>query len=246
MFFSLSFQGYIKTFPSRYCFNRLVYTFADPDLRDNTARMCELKNIQYVDLIGPMFQAMSIFFGREPLGKTNHRPNNRRALSDNYFRRIEAVEFTIKCDDGMAPNFLKEADVILLGVSRTGKTPLSVVLAQTMGLKVSNIPLVVDLPPPRQLFDPDIDPRRVFCLTLNIEDLVRIRRKRLRMELKNAEGRPRSNYADREYLRKDLQHAQKIASDNEYTMVDVTGRAVEETASWISSMLNERFPGSID
>jgi len=169
----------------------VVFTMADPDLREQTCRMCELSGVEYVDLLGPMFDSMSTFFQREPLGMIQpaDRPNRRRALSDNYYRRIEAVEFTLKCDDGMSPDNLKNADVIILGVSRTGKTPLSVVLAQSMGLKVSNIPLVVDLPPPRQLFEPDIDHRRVFCLTLHADDLERIRRNRLKREMRGARKR---------------------------------------------------------
>eukprot|EP00525_Craspedostauros_australis_P006157 CAMPEP_0198114362 /NCGR_PEP_ID=MMETSP1442-20131203/5771_1 /TAXON_ID= /ORGANISM="Craspedostauros australis, Strain CCMP3328" /LENGTH=444 /DNA_ID=CAMNT_0043771661 /DNA_START=13 /DNA_END=1347 /DNA_ORIENTATION=+ len=228
----------------------LVFTFAGPELRGKTARMCELSQIKYVDLIGPMFESMSMFFEREPLGRSvlGAPPSSRRALSDSYYRRIEAVEFTLKCDDGRSPQLLSEADVILLGVSRTGKTPLSVVLAQTMGLKVANIPLVVDLSPPAQLFDSDrIDPKRVFCLTLDINDLMRIRRNRLRKEMRKIDRRlsRRSTYADRAYLERDIAHAKQIATENKYTLIDVTGRAVEETASFVSSMLNERFPGSV-
>jgi regulator of PEP synthase PpsR (kinase-PPPase family) len=149
----------------------------------------------------------------------------------------------------MAPHLLPDADVVLVGVSRTGKTPLSVVLSQTMGLKVANIPLVVDLSPPQQLFQ--VDPKRVFCLTLNPDDLQRIRKTRMERELGN---KPRggfiqrkqagssSNYADYDYLLRDLEHARVIAKENRYTNIDVTGRAVEETASLISSLLNDRFP----
>jgi regulator of PEP synthase PpsR (kinase-PPPase family) len=227
----------------------VVFTLADPELREKTCRMCELANVQYVDLLGPMFDAMSGFFQRQPLGMvtratTDRLPNKRRALSDSYYRRVEAVEYTLKCDDGMSPSSWKEADVVLLGVSRTGKTPLSVILAQNMGLKVANVPLVVDLPPPRQLFQPEMDPRRIFCLTLNADDLQRIRKNRLSRELKKAARRQAasSTYADKEYLYRDLEHAREIAVQNGYTIIDVTGRAVEETASLISSVLNERFP----
>lgn len=224
----------------------VVFTMADPQLRETTCRMCKLANVQYVDLLGPMFDAMSGFFQRQPLGMITptDRPSKRRALSDSYYRRVEAVEYTLKCDDGMSPNNWKEADVILLGVSRTGKTPLSVILAQTMGLKVANIPLVVDLPVSRQLFQPEMDSRRIFCLTLNQDDLQRIRKNRLSRELKKAGRRQAasSTYADREYLYRDLENAREIAVKHGYTIIDVTGRAVEETASLISSVLNERFP----
>jgi regulator of PEP synthase PpsR (kinase-PPPase family) len=226
----------------------VVFTMADPALRESTRRMCEVANVQYVDLLGHMFDVMSGFFQRQPLGAPmitrTDRPNRRRALSDSYYRRIEAVEYTLKCDDGMSPKNWKEADVVLLGVSRTGKTPLSVILAQTMGLKVANIPLVVDLAPNKQLFEPEMDPRRIFCLTLNQDDLQRIRKNRLSRELKRAGRRQAasSTYADRDYLYRDLENARAIAVKHGYTIIDVTGRAVEETASLISSVLNERFP----
>jgi regulator of PEP synthase PpsR (kinase-PPPase family) len=224
----------------------VVFTMADPALRESTRRMCEVANVQYVDLLGPMFDVMSGFFQRQPRGMITpaDRPSRRRALSDSYYRRVEAVEYTLKCDDGMSPNNWKDADVVLLGVSRTGKTPLSVILAQTMGLKVANIPLVVDLAPNKQLFQPEMDPRRIFCLTLNQDDLQRIRKNRLSREMKGAGRRQAasSTYADRDYLFRDLENAREIAKKHGYTIIDVTGRAVEETASLISSVLNERFP----
>jgi regulator of PEP synthase PpsR (kinase-PPPase family) len=117
-----------------------------------------------------------------------------------------------------------------------------------MGLKVANIPLVVDLAPNKQLFQPEMDPRRIFCLTLNQDDLQRIRKNRLSRELKGAGRRQAasSTYADRDYLYRDLENARAIALKHGYTIIDVTGRAVEETASLISSVLNERFPDTIN
>jgi hypothetical protein len=89
------------------------------------------------------------------------------------------MEYTMKTDDGMCPHLLYKADVILLGVSRAGKTPLSIYMAQTLGLKVANIPLVLELPPPEQLFERrKVDPRRVFCLTLQPEFLQSFRKSR--------------------------------------------------------------------
>jgi regulator of PEP synthase PpsR (kinase-PPPase family) len=139
---------------------------------------------------------------------------------------------------------LPNADVIICGVSRTGKTPLSVVLAQTMGLKVSNVPLVVDLPPPSVLLNAQkVNPKRVFVLTLNPDDLLKIRKTRIERELGGGThmGPKFSNYADRKYIRNDLKHAQCLAVEHGFTEIDVTGRAVEETASLIRSMLYNRF-----
>jgi hypothetical protein len=204
----------------------VAFTFADPTLREKTTRMCELSGIQYVDLLGPMLDAMTVFFERPSRGFTrpDKPPNSLRALSDFYYRKIEAVEFTLKCDDGRSPHLLDQADVVLLGVSRTGKTPLSVVISQSMGLKVSNVPLVVDLPPPKQLAE--LDPRRVFCLTLSPRELQRIRRNRIRRELARQKtddalptGATRSTYADPDYLQRDLAHARDIAVAHGFTEV---------------------------
>jgi regulator of PEP synthase PpsR (kinase-PPPase family) len=204
----------------------VVFTFADPTLRENTTRMCELSGMQYVDLLGPMLDAMTVFFERPSRGfsRPDKPPNSLRALSDSYYRKIEAVEFTLKCDDGRSPHLLEQADVVLLGVSRTGKTPLSVVISQTMGLKVANVPLVVDLSPPKQLTE--LDPRRVFCLTLSPRELQRIRRNRIRRELSRQKsddalpaGATRSTYADPDYLQRDLAHARDIAVAYGFTEV---------------------------
>jgi regulator of PEP synthase PpsR (kinase-PPPase family) len=232
-------------------FNMLiVFTFADPKMRDLTTRLTKEADIPSVDLLGPMFNSMTTFFDRKPVGKaepskppqTNSR---RRVLSEDYYREIEAIEFTLHCDSGMSPHLLKDADVIIVGVSRTGKTPLSVVLSHTMGLKVANIPLVLGLDPPHQLFEPDIDPKRVFCLILDPNDLLRIRENRLSKGINSLRHSSESNYADPDYLREDIANAEKLAEDNNYTIVDVTGRAVEETSSFISAMLNQRFPGIV-
>lgn len=219
----------------------VVFTFADPLMRKAVVDMCDSNSLVYVDLLGPMFDVMTGFFGREPLGMAGpgtRRPG-RRELTELYYSQVDAIEFTLKADDGMAPWLLPEADVVLVGVSRTGKTPLSVFLSQSQALKVSNIPLVLELDPPKQLFE--IDPRRVFCLTLNPIDLQRIRESRLERELQRIPDQE-SDYADWEYLKKDLAKARRLADEYGFTEIDVTGRAVEETASQISSLLNERFP----
>ncbi|GMI56329.1 hypothetical protein TeGR_g14034, partial [Tetraparma gracilis] len=139
---------------------------------------------------------------------------------------------------------LKEADVVLVGVSRTGKTPLSVVLAQTMGLKVANVPLVLECDPPAELLSDEMDHSKVFCLTINPNELKRIRVARLERsrvtELQDETmGKDVSNYADRNYMLRDLTTARKLAARMGWVEVDVTGRAVEETASYIDSLLKE-------
>ena len=236
----------------------VLYTFADAALRAATARLCHGAQVASIDLLGPLFDEMGQFLNQTPSGLPNGgHPNRRKFLSSNYFRRVEAVEFTLQTDDGKAPWLLGQADVILVGVSRTGKTPLSVVLSHTMGLRVANIPLVLEVAPPAQLLNSQtIDCRRVFCLTLAPQVLGKIRANRLeRRQVRATEEkvamattdnddyhhRP-SNYADRNYLLKDLVQARRLAQAQNWTEIDVTGRAVEETATLVVELLTERFP----
>jgi len=235
-----------------------VFTLVDLDLREKCLRMCELSNVEAVDLLGPTLTTMSNFLGKSPTGlpqsimMERKQPAKRVALSDSYYRRIEAVEFTLKADDGQSPWLLEEAEVIIVGVSRTGKTPLSVILSQTQGLKVANIPLVLECPPPKELFDLEkVDPRRVFCLSIAPTTLRQIRTTRLerrnvheieeKHSLVDEHSQAKSNYADRAYIMKDLKNVRDLALDNGWTQIDVTGRAVEETASYICELLKERF-----
>jgi len=224
-----------------------AFTFADPDLRARTATICEKLGVPFVDLMGPMLLRMTDFLKLAPAGT----PRFRVSLNADYFRRVDAVEFTLKADDGQAPWLLKEADVVIVGVSRTGKTPLSVVLSQMMGWKVGNVPLVLEVAAPKQLLNAtEIDSRRVFCLTINPKELKRIRETRLQMRgVKEQEdriaskvnaGMAKSNYADRNYMLRDLQSARNLCKAQNWTEIDVTGRAIEETAVLISELISER------
>lgn len=173
-------------------------------------------------------------------------------------QRQAAVDFTLQTDDGQAPRLLPEADLVIMGVSRAGKTPLSILIAQTMGLKVANVPLVFELDPPKQLLVENqrkhqpkdkkkkdtVDPRRVFCLTMQPEYLQRLRMTRLRRELtpQVLKQHGRSLYASLDYVTRDVQKAKDLCLTYGFTEIDVTGRAMEETASLIVSKLRERFP----
>jgi hypothetical protein len=156
---------------------------------------------------------------------------------DAYFQRIEAVEFTVKADDGKEPRMLADADIILVGVSRTSKTPLSVFLAHK-GYKVSNVPLVLERPLPRQLLH--ASPRRVFALTIDPESLQEIRRHRL----KTMQVPGRTNYSDMDYILAELEWAEDLYRQNpSWPVIDVTRKAVEETAAIIIKIMNDRGLG---
>lgn len=235
----------------------VMYTMADPELRGVAQAFCTQHAIPHVDLMGPSLTVLGSFLEKEPLGipsrLSTRTTRKSHYLGDSYYRRIDAVEFALKADDGQSPWLLPEADIVLVGVSRSGKTPLSVVLSQTMSLKVANIPLVMEVPPPPQLLQ-QVDPNRIFCLTIAPSELRKIRTNRLeRRGVKRVEDNqqqlegtsmnaiPKSNYADRNYLLRDLANARKLSEQHNWTEIDVTGRAVEETATFIVELFTERF-----
>jgi regulator of PEP synthase PpsR (kinase-PPPase family) len=208
----------------------VVFTVVSPELREFVHGATAELNIEAMDLIGSLIGRLGIFLDREPINL----PSAMLPLSDEYFRRIEAVEFAVKSDDGKEPRNFKKADIVLVGVSRTSKTPLSTLLAQR-GLKVANLPLVLGVPPPIELLDAPQD--RVVGLTIGIDQLCEIRQARLRQ----LGMPPETNYAMREHVRQELEYGNQLfRSHPEWPVVDVTGRAIEETAVIILEHLKER------
>ena len=161
----------------------------------------------------------------------------RRRLNEAYFKRIEAVEFSVKHDDGQLPEKLGLADIVLVGISRTSKTPLSTYLAQK-GWKVANVPLVLDLNVPPEL--DAIDPRRVFALTIDVSPLMRIRRSRLRALNMPAD----TDYAQRSHIAAELSFARELfRAHPEWHVINVSQRAIEETAGIILRRLEDHDLG---
>src|ERR1700733_6892784 len=198
----------------------VVFTVVSPELREFIhASSYELK-IEALDLFGSLIGKLSAFLDRQPINM----PSAMLPLSDEYFRRIEAVEFTVKSDDGKEPRNFKKADLVLVGVSRTSKTPLSTLLAQR-GLKVANLPLVLGVKPPPELDEAPQD--RIIGLTIGLEQLCEIRQARLRQL-----GMPvDANYGLKEQVKEELEYASRIFKAHpQWPVIDVTGRAIEETA----------------
>jgi regulator of PEP synthase PpsR (kinase-PPPase family) len=208
----------------------LVFTVVSPELREFVHGMTAELKVEAIDVIGALIGKLGIFLEREPINL----PSALLPLSDEYFRRIEAVEFAVKSDDGKEPRNFKKADIVLVGVSRTSKTPLSTILAQR-GLRVANLPLVLGVNPPPELFEAPQD--RIVGLTIGIEQLCEIRQARLRQL-----GMPSAtNYAVREHVRQELDFASTLFKKHpEWHVVDVTGRAIEETAVIILEAMKER------
>jgi regulator of PEP synthase PpsR (kinase-PPPase family) len=208
----------------------LVFTVVSPELREFVHGMTAELKIEAIDVIGALIGKLGTFLDREPINL----PSALLPLSEEYFRRIEAVEFAVKSDDGKEPRNFKKADIVLVGVSRTSKTPLSTILAQR-GLRVANLPLVLGVNPPPELLEAPQD--RIVGLTIGIEQLCEIRQARLRHL-----GMPgETNYAMREHVRQELEFANTLfAKHPEWPVIDVTGRAIEETAVIILEAMKER------
>jgi regulator of PEP synthase PpsR (kinase-PPPase family) len=193
-------------------------------LRDHGAE----RGVPTVDLLGPLIANIAEHLHAEP----RQEPGLLHGFSDDYFRRIEAVEFAVRHDDGANPHTLFQADIVLVGPSRTSKTPLSMYLAQR-GFKTGNVPIVPGLALPRPLFE--LNPRKVFGLVADAARLLTIRQARMR----SLGAPPWLEYADAESVARELEDAKRLFRARGWRAVDVSGRAVEENASRIVE-LHER------
>lgn len=210
----------------------VVTTLVSTEMREEAARAAAESRYRHIDLLGALLDQFEGFFDDEPAEV----PGLMHEVDESYFRRIEAVEFTVKADDGKEPRLLRQADIVLVGVSRTSKTPLSTFLAHK-GFKVGNVPLVLDRPPPPQLFE--IDQARIFALIIDPEILRTIRHERLRAMGLGLGGD--TNYSDMDYILAELEYAQDLYRGNpDWPVIDVTNKAVEETAAIILRVLQER------
>jgi regulator of PEP synthase PpsR (kinase-PPPase family) len=211
----------------------LVTTLVEPEMRRLAQTLAQRHELQTVDLLGNFLNQASLYLRAIPQGV----PGRMHQTNEDYFRRIEAVEFTVKADDGKEARMLKHADIVLVGISRTSKTPLSVFLAHK-GYKVSNVPVVLDRPLPDPIFA--IDQRRIFGLTIDPECLMEIRRQRLvHMRVQG-----RSNYGDIGYILAELEYAENLfRKHREWPVIDVTNKAVEETAGTLLRIMGDRGLG---
>ncbi|MCB9729455.1 MAG: kinase/pyrophosphorylase [Deltaproteobacteria bacterium] len=210
----------------------VLYTIVHPEQRELLRRRAEELKLMTVDLIGQLMAQLGSFFGRMPAG----RPGIPR-LTDDYFRRIEAVEFAVKHDDGQAVRQLHEADIVLVGISRTSKTPLSTYLAQR-GWKVANVPLVLGLPLPKDL--DRIGQDHIFGLTIDVASLIRIRRARLKALNMPVD----TDYARREHIIRELEYGRDVfRAHPQWPVIDVSQKAIEETAAIILRTMDERRRG---
>lgn len=206
----------------------IAYTIVVPTLKAYLDSRAQEEGILAVDLLGPLMNAFVSRFNKQP----NHQPGLMRKLDEEYFRKIEAIEFAVKYDDGRDPRGITKADIVLVGVSRTSKTPLSMYLAHQR-FKVANVPLVPEVPPPDELFQ--IPRKNCIGLIISPDKLNEIRTERLK-----ALGlASKANYASFERILEELDHAEKIMKRVGCPIIDVSNKAVEETAGLILEVLKK-------
>jgi regulator of PEP synthase PpsR (kinase-PPPase family) len=197
----------------------IVFTLIRPELRELMRREAERAGLPAVDLMGPALDALATVAGTSP----RLQPGLMHRLDEDYFRRVEAVEFAVKYDDGRDPRGLLRADVVLTGVSRTSKTPVSMYLAHRK-YRVANVPLVPEVEPPAELFQVPV--QKVVGLTIRAEKLREIRQERLRAIGLGADA----PYGDMQRIREELAFAHDVFRRLGCPVIDVSDKAVEETA----------------
>ncbi len=206
----------------------VAYTLVRKELRDFIRKFCKKNCVSYYDIIGPPIETLSEFFGQRPL----ENPTLLRKVDEKYFKRIEAIEFTLGHDDGKSVQGIFSADIVLVGLSRTSKTPTSFFLAQ-QGFKVINIPIVPHIPFPKELYE--IDQNKVICLTMNPEVLQKVRLARMRHYITS------SSYTDIRKIFEEVEFVYSLCDKNrKWKIVDTTNKSVEETSREIISLMYGR------
>ncbi len=207
----------------------VAYTLVKPEIRTYMKEKADEMNVTAYDIIGPLIDILEQKYGTPALNK----PGLVRKLDENYFKRVEAIEFAVKYDDGRDPKGIMKADVVLVGVSRTSKTPLSQFLAHKR-LKVANVPLVPEVEPPEELFK--VDPQKCIGLKISPDKLNHIRKERL----KSLGLNDSAVYANMDRIHEELTYFERIVNRLNCPVIDVTNKAVEETANMISDIINKR------
>ncbi|MDP8910904.1 MAG: kinase/pyrophosphorylase [Actinomycetota bacterium] len=205
----------------------VVYTLVKPELRETMRALCRRAKVHYCDLLGHPIDAVARVSG----AAARMTPGARPALNSSYFRRMEAIEFAVKFDDGVGQG-LDEADIVLVGVSRTSKTPLSMYLGY-LGHKTANVPIVKGIEPPPELFE--IDPTKVVGLTIEASRLADIRQARARNM-----GMSRNAYAELVEIYDELEHASAIQRRLGCPVIEVSELSIEETAHRIIRLVEQR------
>jgi regulator of PEP synthase PpsR (kinase-PPPase family) len=198
----------------------IVYTMVSVELRQKIHQEALGMGVPTVDIMGPILTRLSDYLELSPLS----RPGLFRHLDQSYFKRLEAVDFTVAHDDGLGADTLDRAEIVIVGVSRTSKTPVSLYLS-FRGWKVANVPLVSGLDPPRQVFE--IDARRIIGFTIDPQQLKTLRQHRERRLRAGALGA----YVDEEAIVREIEAANRLFRAQGWPVLNVTSKAIEETST---------------
>jgi len=207
----------------------IVHTLVTHSLRELIIRESHRNNVETIDLMGPLLSRLSSHLIHEP----SQQPGLYNKLNKDYFQRIDAMQFAFNHDDGQRTDNLAEADVVLLGVSRTFKTPISIYLAYK-GWFAANVPIIMGIPPPEVLNE--IESLKVFCMTTNATRLSELRKTRnIRL------GGAIENYSEPEYVTREINFANRFYQMHPaWTLVNVTDKSIEEIASEILAIMAGR------
>ena len=211
----------------------VLYTLVNGAVRDRLELRCDQLSLPAVSVLDPIINALSGFLGQAAVT----RPGRQHVMDAAYFRRVDAITFTMAHDDGAGAENWEEADIVLAGVSRSSKTPTSIYLANR-GYKTANIPLVPQSPPPRSLFR--LQKPLLVGLTTSPERLIAIRRNRLLSLGQTAD----TAYVDTDTVSAEVAFARRLFADHDVPVIDVTRRSIEETAAAIINLAQERGGGA--
>ncbi len=208
----------------------IAYTMVLNPLRTAIQQIADQKKLPCIDLLGPLIQS----FNKHLVSRPERKAGILHQVDEDYFKRIEAIEFSLKYDDGSTLHNLQSADIVLIGVSRTSKTPLSIFLSYK-GYKVANIPFVKDIKLPTEIFK--VDSKKIIALTIDGDVLLKIRKNRLqKIGVHSKSG----DYADKLYVYHELEQARGCFEKYRWPVVNVTDRALEETAADILRIIRLR------
>ncbi|MGQ9366292.1 pyruvate, water dikinase regulatory protein [Azospirillum sp. ST 5-10] len=210
----------------------VMFTLVDEPLRRRLQDVCRELQVPCIPVLDPLINALAAHLGLE----SQRQPGRQHALDAEYFGRMDAMEFALSHDDGQSTWDLHEADVLLMGVSRTSKTPTCIYLANR-GIKAANIPIVPGCPLPPEI--EKLTRPLIVGLTKDPDRLIQIRRNRLKL-LNQGET---STYVDPEVVRREVQEARRMFSRRGWPVIDVTRRSIEETAAEIMMLLARRHGG---
>jgi [pyruvate, water dikinase]-phosphate phosphotransferase / [pyruvate, water dikinase] kinase len=210
----------------------VMFTFVNAELRTALEAGCRSLQLPCIPVLDPVIGTLSMYLGAESQG----RPGRQHVLDNEYFNRIDSMNFVLSHDDGQLAGDLEEADIVIIGVSRTSKTPTCFYLANR-GLKAANIPIVPGVPMPREL--ERLSKPLIVGVTRNPESLVQIRRNRLDMLHQDEE----TDYVDLEQVREEVMAARRLCTERGWPVIDVSRRSIEETAAEILQLHTERLEG---